>query len=323
MATQEATHPLVLHAAGASDVGQHRQHNEDFVLLRRDLGLYVLADGAGGHNAGDIASQLACQTIASAMEETRHEAAAAGEFDRFGISSEARRLSRAIHRANSRVVALSRNSEQHRGMGTTVVAVSYASQYNTLHVAHVGDSRCYRLRHANLEALTQDHSLLTDVLEQRPELDASKLQRLPKNVVTRALGMGSQLRVSLRSHRVVGGDRYLLCSDGLTAVVNDSQIATLLQESATASVMVEHLIALANQSGAPDNVAAIVICVEGNAGRALPAGRSRWEPAQARESDPELLILGIEDLDLAEHLYPTSDGLLERLGDLAARKKPE
>jgi protein phosphatase len=313
---------LKLHAGGVTDVGQRREHNEDMILLRQDLGLFVLADGAGGHNAGDVAAKLACDTIAEHLEATAGRAADEAEFDRFGIPSEARRLSIAVHQANRRVVEFAQGSEQHRGMGTTIVAALYAQRFGVLHVAHAGDSRCYRMRRSLLELLTQDHSLMTDVLEQRPELDEGKLQRLPKNIVTRALGMGPSIRVSLRSHRVLGGDRYLLCSDGLSSVINDDQIAMLLEESAPPSTIAQHLVALTNQCGAPDNIAAVVLTVEGEAERTRPVVRVAPAVQVARESDPELLILGIEDLDLAQHLYSNSDGLLEQLGVWANRKKP-
>jgi protein phosphatase len=281
--------------------------------------LFVVSDGAGGHKAGEVAAQLACDGILEHFQGSQAASSDAPEFDSLGISTGARRLSAALHLANRRVLELSKNSDRHKGMGSTVVAASYDPKHETLHVAHVGDSRCYRLRQTHLELLTQDHSLLTDVLEQRPELDEDKLKRLPKNVVTRALGMGPAIRVSLRSHRVVGGDRYLLCSDGLSGVINTDQIATLLEQNAAPPTIVQHLIQLALQCGAPDNIAALVLAFDGQSERALPASRAQWKPATPRESDPELLILGIEDLDLAQHLYQTSDGLLEKLGNLGSK----
>jgi len=312
---------FMLQADGATDVGQQRDHNEDMILIRKDLGLFVLADGAGGHNAGEVAADVACKAIAEYMEQTAGAAADQPEFDRFGISTQARRLSIAVHHANRRVVELSQSSAKHQGMGTTIVAASYAKQHGMLHVAHAGDSRCYRLRQSHLEVLTEDHSLLNDVLEQRPELDEKKLQRLPKNIVTRALGMGPMIRVSIRSHRVLGGDRYLLCSDGLSGVINQEQIVTLLDQATPPPTIVKHLISLANQCGAPDNIGAIVIAVDGQPSRELLAGRLRQAP-MPRESDPELLILGIEDLDLAQHLYSDSEGLLKQLEHWAVPKKP-
>src|SRR6185295_2804941 len=112
--------------------------------------------------------------------------------------------------------AAARASKEKEGMGTTIVAAVPAPRSGAIHVAHVGDSRCYRLRARHFEQLTEDHSLLNDVLESWPDVDDSALARLPRNVVTRALGMDEKLRVSIRSYEMVGGDRYLLCSDGLT-----------------------------------------------------------------------------------------------------------
>src|SRR3954471_15455380 len=210
------TAQLVLQAGGATDVGKRRTHNEDAVLVRDDLDLYLVADGAGGHNAGEVASALCARSIANYFGATIRSTHESPEFNRFGIPHGARRLSAAVLKANRDIVEISRTSQTHRGMGTTVVAACFSARSGLMHVANVGDSRCYRLRGGHLELLTQDHSLLMDVLEQRPDIDDEVIARLPKNIVTRAIGMVSALRVSLRSHSVVVGDRYLLCSDGLS-----------------------------------------------------------------------------------------------------------
>jgi protein phosphatase len=138
------------------------------VVVRPELGLFAVADGAGGHNAGDVAARLACDTIEAYFEKSVLEEAKQPAFDRFGIATAARRLSTSVHRANKAVVNLSRSSQKHKGMGTTIVVLSYARATAMMHVAHVGDSRCYRLRQGCLERLTEDHSLLTDVLEISP-----------------------------------------------------------------------------------------------------------------------------------------------------------
>src|SRR6188768_569699 len=191
---------LVLQAGGATDVGKRRAHNEYAVLVRDDLSLYLVADGAGGHNAGEVASALCARSMANYFGATIRSTQQSPEFNRFGIPHGARRLSAAILKAHRDIVEISRSSHVHRGMGTTVVAACFSPRSGLMHVAHVGDSRCYRLRQGDLELLTQDHSLLTDVLEQRPELDDDVLARLPKNIVTRALGIDAKLRVSMRSH---------------------------------------------------------------------------------------------------------------------------
>ena len=161
--------PLTLKAAGRTDIGRRRQHNEDVVLVREDLGLFVVADGAGGHNAGEVASALAARSMENYFGATIRATHAAPEFNRLGMPNGARRLSAAVHKANRDVVEIARTSAKHRGMGTTVVAAYFSPRSGLMHVAHVGDSRCYRMRDGDFELLTQDHSLLTDVLEQRPD----------------------------------------------------------------------------------------------------------------------------------------------------------
>jgi protein phosphatase len=204
-------------------------------------------------------------------------------------------------------------------MGTTCVAASFTPRSGLIHVAHVGDSRCYRLRAGHLELLTQDHSLLTDVVENRPELDDTMLERLPRNIITRALGVDPELRVSVRSHAVVAADRYLLCSDGLYASIPSTLLATILKEHRDSEVAVDRLVAAANDAGGPDNITAVVIdCTTGPV-VALPSGFSAPPPVpvDAYLSDPELLILGLEDIDLDD---TASDELLNSLGEIFARK---
>ncbi|MEI9942071.1 MAG: protein phosphatase 2C domain-containing protein [Pseudomonadota bacterium] len=319
------TAQLVLQAGGATDVGKRRTHNEDTVLVRDDLSLYLVADGAGGHNAGEIASALCARSMENYFGATIRSTHQSPEFNRFGIPYGARRLSAAVLKANRDIAEISHSSRAHRGMGTTVVATSFSPRSALMHVAHVGDSRCYRLRGGHLELLTQDHSLLTDVIEQRPELDDEVLARLPKNVVTRALGMRGQLRVSMRSYAVVEGDRYLLCSDGLSGPVSALQIATALGQDATPPQIATRLIELANAAGGPDNIAALVLHSQGGHTQALPADSvpppnpnlsSLPDDFNPDHSDPELLILGIEDLDMAEGKESASDELFKALGDL-------
>jgi len=250
---------LVLRAAGLTDVGRSRPSNEDVVLVRPDLDLYVVCDGAGGHNAGEVASALAARSLSNYFGATIRRTHELPEFDRFGIPGGARRLSGAILKANKDVIEIAKSSPAHKGMGTTVVAACFSPRSGLMHVGHVGDSRCYRMRGGHLELLTQDHSLLTDVIEQRPELDDTVLERMPKNIVTRALGIDPKLRVSMRSYAVVAGDRYLLCSDGLSGMLSAQAIAPLLEEKADLEAVVHNLVAAANSAGGRDNIGAVVI----------------------------------------------------------------
>lgn len=314
------TAQLVLQAGGATDVGKRRTHNEDAVLVRDDLSLYLVADGAGGHNAGEVASALCVRSMENYFGATIRSTHQSPEFNRLGIPNGARRLSAAVLKANRDIVEISRSSQAHRGMGTTVVAICFSARSGLMHAAHVGDSRCYRLRAGHLELLTQDHSLLTDLIEQRPELEDEVLTRLPKNVVTRALGMNEQLRVSVRSYAVVNGDRYLLCSDGLSGPVSASEIALALGRDEPPQHTAERLVALANVAGGPDNISAVVVSCQGGHAHALPADGlpppSAAASADRDRSEPELLILGIEDLDLVEGKESASDGLFKALDDL-------
>lgn len=322
------TRELVLRAFGGSDTGKRRTSNEDAVLVRPDLSLYLVADGAGGHASGEIASLLAARSIENYFGATVRASHERPEFDRFGIPHGARRLSAAVLKANRDVCQIARDSTPHRGMGTTIVAACFAPRSGLLHVANVGDSRCYRLRGGHLELLTQDHSLITDIIEQRPELGDDVLERLPKNMVTRALGMDPELRVSLRSYTVVPGDKYLLCSDGLSSVLTAEEIAETLALTESPEVVVERLIAIANACGGPDNVSALVIECDGGHERARPADsvpppaeeetQKRRPPPQT--SDPELLILGIEELEMTPDPRG-GDDLLKRIGEIFGRNR--
>lgn len=314
------THSLTLRAFGATDAGKRRSRNEDAVLARDDLALYMVADGAGGHASGEIASRLALRSIENYFGATVRATHERPEFDRFGIPSGARRLSAAVQKANRDVRQVAASSSPHRGMGTTVVAASFSPRSGLLHVAHVGDSRCYRWRGGHLELLTQDHSLVTDIVEQRPDLDDDLLDRLPKNVVTRALGMSDEVRVSVRSFTVVPGDKYLLCSDGLSTMVSAEELAETLGRDEEPEVTVKRLIAIANAAGGPDNIAALVIECQGGHTRARPADAGGATSERLRDpepSDPELLILGIEELDAESG--ERKDDLLRHLSELFGR----
>jgi PPM family protein phosphatase len=313
---------LALRAAGLTDIGR-RPTNEDVVLVRSDLGLYAVADGAGGHRSGEVASALAARSLENYFGATIKKTHEQPEFDRFGIPSGARRLSAAILKANRDVIEVAKSRTEHKGMGTTVVAACFSPRSGLMHIGHAGDSRCYRLRGGHLELLTQDHSLLTDVLEQRPELDDTVLARLPKSVVTRALGLDPKLRISLRSYSVVAGDRYLLCSDGLSGPVGASAIAEAMSAKGVPEAIVDSLIALAKQSTGNDNIAALVIeCTSGPVSDSVPPpspeALAMTRDADAR-ADPELLILGIEELE-SLNASSASDDLLRALEELAVKK---
>jgi len=319
------THAIAPLGAGATDIGQ-REHNEDHVLLRPELGLFLLADGAGGHNAGNIASALATTTAANVFESSAAALADRPEIDEFGLWTVARRLGAAVQRANAEVIDIAKRAAKYQGMGTTIVALAFSADGDMIHVAHVGDSRCYRMRDGQLEALTVDHSLINDVLETHPDAEDRLIANMPQHVVTRALGMEESVRVPVRSLRSLAGDIYLLCSDGLTGALYEDRIEEILMEARTPDQHVRALLDAALAAGANDNVAAIVVsCQETEAPpKRRPSARPLPElPAAVRApmgSAPEIIIVGVET-----HVVPrasASANLMDALGQLTRLRQP-
>lgn len=250
-------------SASLSDVGKHRKHNEDAVLVRDDLGLYLVCDGMGGHNAGDVASKLAVTALTNFFEATidaEFAGAPPAGFDH--LDPPALRLLGAVRKANRDVFTISNTVQSHQGMGSTIVA-AYLPSDGMIHIAHVGDSRAYRLSEGELEQLTHDHSFINDVLRMKPDIDADHLARLPKNVITRALGMREDVDVDVRSEPVAAGDLYMLCSDGLCGVLTPEQMLEILVLHKEPQEACQCLIDAANAGGGRDNISAVLILIEG------------------------------------------------------------
>ncbi|MEO5726067.1 MAG: protein phosphatase 2C domain-containing protein, partial [Byssovorax sp.] len=201
-----------------SDIGRQRVHNEDRFILLPEFNVYVVADGMGGHQSGEVASRMAASCVAGYF---RGGAGVGGDVGRH--------LRAAVTLANARIFARADDSRAHRGMGTTIVAAAYDPRDNAFHVAYAGDSRCYRMRDGELHQLTRDHSLVADALIERLDLNESDLAYLPRNVITRALGIGAIVEIETRADRSEPGDVYLLCSDGLHSLVPDSKIAAVMR----------------------------------------------------------------------------------------------
>ena len=247
--------------AGLTDVGRQRKHNEDCVLIREQHGLFVVADGMGGHNAGDVASKLVTTSLGNYFEAT-HDGGPIGELpDEYAaLSADAKRLAAGVRKANHDVFTISNTHQQHHGMGSTVVAIHLA--HDMVHVAHVGDSRVYRIRDGEIQQLTRDHSLINDALEMKPDLTKEELARLPKNIITRALGMKDAVKVDVKSEPALPGDVFLLCSDGLTGMVPNEQILEVISLTQEPTEACELLIAEANDAGGTDNISALIVRVE-------------------------------------------------------------
>src|SRR5687768_1774149 len=246
--------------AVSSDPGLRRTSNEDSFCSRPDLGLYIVADGMGGHVAGEVASRVAVEAIQAFIQET-----AGADKNRTwpfpfepALSLAANRLKAAFRLANRRIASTIADSQDLRGMATTASAILAGG--DALCVAHVGDSRVYVLQNGALQQLTHDHSWVEEQVRAGTLTPTAARQHPWRNVVTRALSGGEDPEVDVTEVKASGGERYLLCSDGLFAVVGDDRIASILADrTAPLDQVSARLIAAANAAGGPDNITALVL----------------------------------------------------------------
>jgi protein phosphatase len=246
-----------IRCVGMTDTGKVREHNEDTIATDADIGLLVLADGMGGSNAGEVASGIAVKTVLNLIrEQVEREDLTVLDKDS-GMTRPSIILRDAIHRANKIIYQTARTQPQCEGMGTTIVAALFFD--NRVSIAHVGDSRMYRLRSDRFEQVTMDHSLLQELVD-RGFYSAEEAQRAAnKNYVTRALGVEPNVEVELQEAAVQKGDVYVLCSDGLSDMVEDDDIhLTISTFSANLDTVAKQLIQLANDNGGRDNVSAVM-----------------------------------------------------------------
>ena len=259
---------LTLRIAGLSDTGLVREHNEDCIAVRPDLGLVVLADGMGGHRAGEIASALAVQAVVDELEralaepelalgaDVAHRAGALPGAGSDGAET-AYLMLNTLAQANALVYQSAQTSPERTGMGTTIVVALFAAGRVT--VAHVGDSRAYRLRDAQLERLTHDHSVIEEAVRKGMFTREEAQRNFKKNIITRALGVGPDVDTDVQQFEVRSGDLYLFCSDGLTDMVSDADLQSALVESGDhPDRAAQHLIELANKGGGRDNISVVL-----------------------------------------------------------------
>ena len=247
-------------AAGRSDVGLLREHNEDSFALLPAHELFIVADGMGGHRAGEVASQLATSTVTAFFDSTMREDATWPFHYDPALSVEENRLVTSIKVANRSIYEEGVRAADHRGMGTTFVGLLVARQTNRVFVGHVGDSRCYRVRDGQITLLTQDHSLLEEYRRTRPDLTDEQLKKFPyKNVITRALGMKPDVAVEMHRHELHAGDVLLLCCDGLTGMLTDQRIGQIVQEHPSLTDACSALVGEANKNGGLDNITVVLI----------------------------------------------------------------
>lgn len=246
-----------LQFAGCSDTGRVREHNEDRIAQRPDLGVAVLADGMGGHRAGEVASEMAVTCVLDELGPALREAPLAGGLDDDGTGAVYLCMN-AIAQANAAVYANAQQHPERAGMGTTLVLALFSP--GSVTIAHVGDSRAYRLRDRHIERLTHDHSLIEEsVRDGLYTLDEAR-QKFSKNIITRALGVGPDVEPEIRQLDVRSGDVFLMCSDGLSDLVADNDLRlTMLEFSANLDGAATRLVELANARGGVDNVSVVLV----------------------------------------------------------------
>jgi protein phosphatase len=257
LCTGVVTRPLRIEVAGQTDVGRKRTHNEDNFAIMAEFGLYVVADGMGGHASGEIASKMAVDTLQEFFAATADDPERTWPYkmDR-SKGYEENRLVTGIKLCNLRIFESAQRNTKQRGMGTTLVAL-FAVE-DGVYIAHVGDSRVYRLRNGTMEQLTEDHSLLNDYKKMK-HLTEEEIANFPhKNVIVRALGMKDTVKVDTRFETPRVGDTMILCTDGLSGPISDETIQQIVQQSPDLSVAVSRLIDAANEHGGPDNITCVV-----------------------------------------------------------------
>ena len=282
--------------SAATDVGLQRSHNEDSHLLDRELRLCVVADGMGGHAAGEVASRIAVDEIAVVVASHRElltryrdgivaaldNAAATTKDDDFAMRSSVdsdvnsieilRMLERAILSASSKVYVRAQSESEKRGMGTTATVLLLAGPLERMHafIAHVGDSRVYRIRGGECTQLTEDHSLANELIKRgkitREQAD-EPAYRAYQNAVTRAVGVDSSVEVDTYSVDVRVGDSFIVCSDGLSAYLDEDKVPAMFA-TGDLDVVTAGLIKLAKKGGGHDNITAVVAAIHGEPAKA-------------------------------------------------------
>ena len=241
----------------ATDTGKVRDHNEDAIGSNIDIGLLVLADGMGGYNAGEVASGIAVKTVIELVTEACQREKREATDAATGLMRQTIILRDTVMRANKLIYNTAQTQAQCEGMGTTIVACLFWD--NRVSIAHVGDSRLYRLRGEKFEQLTMDHSLLQELVDRGFYSQEEAQRSTNRNYVTRALGVEPTVDVEIGEERVAVGDHYLLCSDGLPDMVEDEDIhLTINTFNSNLDMVGKQLIQLSNDNGGKDNVSVVI-----------------------------------------------------------------
>ncbi len=252
---------------GLTDPGRVRPGNEDYIATRPEIGLAVLADGMGGHQAGEVASEMAVEVITRHFEDIFTKREQDPRYGRTDVAPgeplEVHAVSEAIQRANAAIYEVAQMRTDYSGMGSTiVVALFYGDK---VCVAHVGDSRFYRFREGRLEQITQDHSVVQELMSRGLMTAEEARTTIGKNLVTRALGVDPVVIPDVTQETLRDADTYLLCSDGLNDMLGDQEIGRILAENTTDLEEAAHrLVSLANERGGPDNISVILARANAN-----------------------------------------------------------
>lgn len=255
---------MLIEIGARSDVGRMRSNNEDSFKVVPELNLAVLSDGMGGEAHGEVASHMAAEGVAEYCTQAAHDPSTppAAEI-RPELAEHTNRLVSAVVTANQKIFDTAQKNSTHRGMGATVVAVWVNDQRMSL--AHVGDSRAYLLRSGELQQLTEDHSLVAEQVRRgiitQEQADTSE----NASVLLRALGIEQEVQVDADEHLLMEGDIVLLCSDGLTRMVTEPEIASTLLTHQGLEEAADRLIALANEYGGADNITVVLVRAKGSA----------------------------------------------------------
>lgn len=245
--------------AAVTDIGKIREKNEDNVLISSDLGLGVVADGMGGHSAGEIASNIAVSVLAETIRKVNNGQLKIPDNFLAKLDSTERKLLMAANLANAAIFSTAQSSEIYRMMGTTLTGVLFDK--DSAIAVHVGDSRLYLFRDGKIVQITTDHSLAMEHVRRglltRAEADRSKIQ----NVLTRAMGIKKNIEFDLLKFPVKGGDTLLLCSDGLYKGLSEADMGTLLEAGKQTSIvkLCKHLVRVSNEKDGQDNISAVLI----------------------------------------------------------------
>ena len=238
---------MKLQACAKTDVGLTRKNNEDLLFVDKNRGLFIVADGMGGHAAGEIASRIAVETVCQSLQAT-------------GLDTPQEQLGQAIENANLAVKQAADKNNEWQGMGTTLTLLLLQQQQG--YIAHVGDSRVYRLRGSQLEQLSDDHSLVGEQVRQgilTPE--QAKTSSLG-NVLLQAIGITPELDICQKKVHLAAGDCFLLCSDGLTNMISDQEIEKILKQPGALYPRCDDLIEAAIAAGGKDNITTIVLQID-------------------------------------------------------------